>query len=30
VLNFDAERESVTPEAIVTDALGRVRERALD
>jgi MoxR-like ATPase len=30
VLNFDAERESVTAEAIVTDALGRVRERSLD
>jgi MoxR-like ATPase len=29
VLNFDAEREAVTPEAIVTDALGRVHERAL-
>jgi MoxR-like ATPase len=30
VLNFDAERESVTPEAIVADALGRVRERSVD
>jgi MoxR-like ATPase len=30
VLNFDAERESVTSEAIVADALGRVRERSLD
>jgi MoxR-like ATPase len=29
VLNFDAERESVTPEAIVADALGRVRERSV-
>jgi len=27
VLNFDAEREAVTPEAIVTDALARVVER---
>ena len=30
VLNFDAERESVTPEAIIADALGRVGERSVD
>jgi MoxR-like ATPase len=30
VLNFDAEREAVTPEAIVADALARVRERSPD
>jgi MoxR-like ATPase len=30
VLNFDAERESVTSEAIVADALQRVRERPVD
>jgi MoxR-like ATPase len=29
-LSFDAEREAVTPEAIVTDALKRVGERAQD